>query len=141
MKGVKDEKEAILKLNKALAWELRGALMYAHFEAYLKGRDRLDFSDHFSKESEESMQHAKAVRQLIADLGGKAQTASDPTPIPHLRDVDRMLAEALKTEKVAEQNYRDLLPLFEHQTAWHHDLRHIMMDEEKAQLELKRLME
>ncbi|MBI4455315.1 MAG: hypothetical protein HY644_05380 [Acidobacteria bacterium] len=140
MKPVKHEKQAIKSLNEALAWEIRAALMYAHYAAYLKGRDRLDFEEHFSKEGEEGMHHAKIVRQIIADLGGKATTTPDPTPIPDVREADKMLAEALKTEEQAEKVYRELLPLFDHPTSWHHDLRHIMMDEEKAQIELKRLM-
>ncbi len=141
MKSVKNEKQAIKSLNEALAWELRAVLMYAHYTAYLTGRDRLDFEDYFAKESEESMGHAKVVRQIIADLDGKAVSMPDPAPIPDTRDAKKMLAEALKTEETAEQKYREALSLFEHQTAWHHDLRHIMMDEEMAQIELKRLME
>lgn len=141
MKAVKNEKQAIKSLNEALAWEIRGALMYAHYAAYVIGRDRLDFEEYFSKESEESMGHAKAVRQIIADLGGKAVTAPDPAPIADVRDADKMLAEALKTERAAEEKYREILSQFEHQCAWHHRLRHIMMDEEKAQMELRRLMQ
>ncbi|HEV8131015.1 MAG TPA: ferritin-like domain-containing protein [Acidobacteriota bacterium] len=140
MKPVKDERQAVKTLNEALAWEMRAALMYAHYAAYLVGRDRLDFEDYFSKESEESMGHAKIVRQIIADIGGKAVTTPDPAPIPDARDANKMLAEALKTEEIAEMKYREVLSIFEHQTAWHHDLRHIMMDEEKAQIELRRLM-
>ena len=140
MKAVKNEKQAIQGLNGALAWEIRGALMYAHYAAFLMGRDRLDFEAYFSGESAESMEHAKAVRQIIADLGGKAVTAPDPAPIADVRDANKMLAEALKTEQAAEEKYRVLLAQFEHQSAWHHRLRHILMDEEKAQIELHRLM-
>ena len=140
MKAAKNEKEAIKCLNEALAWEIRGALMYAHYAAYLVGRDRLDFEEYFSGESTESMGHAKKVRQIIADLGGKAVTAPAATAIADVRDVNKMLGEALKAEEAAEAKYREALALFEHQTAWHHELRHIMMEEEKAQLEIRRLM-
>ena len=140
MKAVKNEKQALQALNEALAWEIRATLMYAHYAAFVMGRDRLDFEEYFSEESTESMGHAKEVRQIIADLGGKAITAPDPTPIPDARDIKKMLGEALKTEQVAEEKYRVLLAQFEHQSAWHHRLRHIMMDEEKAQIELHRLM-
>lgn len=140
MSGVKNEKLAIKGLNEALGWEIRGALMYAHYAAFVMGRDRLDFEEYLSGEAAESMEHAKAVRQIIADLGGKAVTAPDPAPIADVRDIKKMLAEALKTEQEAEAKYRALLAHFEHQSAWHHRLRHILMDEEMAQIELHRMM-
>ena len=140
MKGVKNDKQAIKILNEALAWEIRGALMYAHYAAFLTGPDRLDFEEYFSGESDESMGHAKKVRQIVADLGGKAVTAPDATPIADVRDARKMLAEALKTEETAEARYHELLAQFDHQTSWHHDVRHILMDEQKAQIELRRLM-
>ena len=140
MKGVKNEKLAVKGLNQALAWEIRAAMMYAHYAAYLTGTERLDFEEYFSGESLESMGHAKKVRQIIADLGGKAVMAPDPTPIPDVRDARKMLAEAMKTEEKAEQTYQEVLPQFEHQTAWHHEVRHIMMDEQQAQLDLQRLL-
>jgi bacterioferritin (cytochrome b1) len=127
-------------LNHALGWELRAAIMYAHYAAYLVGRDRLDFEDHFNEESTESMGHAKIVRQIIADLDGQAVTAPDPTAIVHTTDIRTMLQEAFKTEEAAETAYRDMLGHFNHKTSWHHALRHIMMSEEKSQLEITRLL-
>lgn len=136
----KNVKKAIQSLNEVLAMEIRAALMYAHYAAYLAGRDRLDFEEFFYAESEESMGHAKVVRQMIADLGGEAVTSPEARPIVHTSKVRTMLQEALRTEEAAEKKYREVLPLFEHATAWHHDLRHIMMEEEKSQIELRRLM-
>ncbi len=140
MQAAKNPEQAILVLNQALGWELRAAMMYAHYAAYLVGRDRLDFEEYFDGEVTESIGHAKVVRQIIADLGGKAVTSPDPTPIVDTRDVSAMLREAHKTEEAAENKYREVLTLFEHQTVWHHDLRHIQMDEERGLIELKRLM-
>lgn len=140
MKAGKDEAQAIDVLNKALAGELRAALMYAHYAAYLTGRDRLDFEDHFNEESAESMAHAKILRQIIADLGGEAVRAPDKTPIVHTQHIDRMLEEALKTEEAAANIYREVLPFIDHQATWHHDLWHILLAEERSQIELKRLM-
>lgn len=140
MKASATAGQAVETLNRALAWELRAALMYAHYAAYLEGRDRLDFEEYFSGESTESMGHAKTVRQIIADQGGKAVTGPDATPIRHTRDAKAMLNEALKTEQTAEKLYKEVLPFFEHQSPWHHDLRHILLDEQRAQIELKRLL-
>lgn len=137
---VKNSKKAIPSLNRALAWEIRASLLYAHYAAYVEGRDRLDFEEYFEAQSQESDKHAQTVRQIIADLGGQATTAPDPAPIVHTTKAETMLAEALKTETAAEKLYGELLPLFEHTSAWHHDLRHIMMEEEKGQIELKRMM-
>lgn len=140
MKASANTGQTVATLNRALAWELRAALMYAHYAAYLEGRDRLDFEEYYSGESTESMGHAKAVRQIIADMGGKAVTSPDATPIRHTKDAVVMLNEALKTEQTAEKLYEEVLSLFEHQSPWHHDLRHILMDEQRAQIEIKRLL-
>lgn len=136
--AVKNKSEAVKTLNRALAWELRTAIMYSHFAAYLTGRDRLDYEEHFLGEWKESMDHAQKVRQIIADIGGAATTTPDPRPIPTPRDADKMLREALKAEEEAEACYRDAMQHFEHMTFWHHDLRHIMMAEEEAQVEIRR---
>lgn len=133
-------KKAVRALNEALAWELRAALLYSHYAAYLVGRDRLDFEDFFNEQSQEVLAHAKTVRQIIADLGGEAVTAPDTARIVHTQNAETMLEEALKTEEAAEKKYREILPLFDHPSAWHHDLRHIQMDEERGQIEIKRLM-
>jgi bacterioferritin (cytochrome b1) len=140
VKPTKNAAKAIKVLNKALGWELRAALMYAHYAAYLIGRDRLDFEELFNGESTESMGHARTVRQIIADLGGDAVTAPDPTPIPHTRDPRAMLEEALRTEAAAEAQYREVVQQFGFQSAWHHALRHVLMAEEKTQIELRRLL-
>jgi bacterioferritin (cytochrome b1) len=76
--------------------------------------------------------------RIIADLGGVAVTVPDNAPFPHTQDATVMLEEALRTEARAEAAYREALPLFEHFSAWHHSLRHIMHDEERAQLEIRR---
>jgi bacterioferritin len=140
VKVVSNVEQAVAALNRALAWELRASLMYAHYAAYVMGRDRLDFEEHFQEEATESMGHARTVRQIIADLGGVAVTVPDATPFPHTQDATAMLEEALRTEARAEAAYREALPLFEHFSAWHHSLRHIMHDEEGAQLEIRRLL-
>ncbi len=134
------DKDLIPKLNKALAWELRAAIVYGHYAAYIMGRDRLDFEDHFKEESTESMGHAAIVRQIIADLGGKAVTAPDPAPVKHADDLGTMLKEALKIEQAAEKGYRALMPLLTGYPTYLHSVGHILMSEEKAVLDLKRLL-
>lgn len=136
--AVKNKDQAVKLLNAALAWELRVVIMYSHFAAYLTGRDRLDFEEHFLGEWKESTDHAQKVRQIIADIGGEATTTPDPAPIPTPASADEMLAEALRSEEKAEQCYREALAQFEHVTYWHHEVRHILMEEEAAQIEIKR---
>ena len=125
-------------LNKALGWEIRAALAYAHYAAYIMGRDRLDFEGHFKEESAESMGHAATVRQIISDLGGEAMAAPDATPIPHTSKIGMMLKESLKIEETAEKTYRDIMPLLAGQASYQHAIAHILMSEEKSQIELKR---
>jgi bacterioferritin len=140
VKVVSNVEQAVATLNRALAWELRASLMYAHYAAYLAGRDRLDLEEYFNGEATESMGHARTVRQIIADLGGVAVTVPDATPFVHTQDATKMLEEALRTEARAEAAYREALSFFEHFSAWHHSLRHVMHDEERAQIEIRRLL-
>ena len=127
-------------LNKALAWELRAALAYAHYAAYVMGRDRLDFEGHFNEESTESMAHGAIVRQIISDLGGEAVTTPDATPIPHTSKIGMMLKESLRIEETAERAYREIMPLLAGHATYQHSIAHILMSEEKSQIELKRLL-
>ncbi len=127
-------------LNRALGWELRAQAMYAHYAAYVKGIESLSLGAHFEKESLESVGHAGKVRAIIAELGGVAATDRDPAAIRHTEDWRVMLQEALKTESAAAATYARLLPMVKGHAVHTHTLMHIMMDEQKAVVEVETLL-
>lgn len=137
---LKNKNKVIGELNKALAWELRAAAMYAHYAAYIKGLESLTLADHFKSEVAESMGHAEAVRNIIADLGGEATTTRDPAPIVHTEDVQTMLEEALKTEQAAADGYNKALPIVKDYYPFWHTLAHILQDEQNAVIEMETLL-
>ena len=100
-------------LNKALAWELRAVVMYAHYAAYVSGIHRINLATHFNNEVTESITHAATVRSAIVKLGGEATTDRESTEIVHTSDYNVMLKEAYKTEMTASETYGKILPLIE----------------------------
>jgi bacterioferritin (cytochrome b1) len=127
-------------LNRALGWELRAQALYSHYAVYVKGLESLTLAGHFEAEAAESVGHAKQVRDIIAMLGGQAVTVRDPAPIVHTEDTRVMLKEALKTEAMAAEVYRKIVPLVKDNSIFFHALSHIMMDEMKAVVELENLL-
>jgi bacterioferritin (cytochrome b1) len=127
-------------LNQALGWELRAQALYAHYAAYVKGLESLTLTGHFEGEVNESVGHAKTVRDVITMLGGEAVTVRDRAPIVHTEDSRVMLQEALKTEQTAANTYRTIVPLVKDNPIFFHALSHIMMDEMKAVVEMENLL-
>lgn len=137
---LKAKDKVIEALNKALAWELRASALYAHYAAYVKGLESLTLADHFKSEVTESMGHADAVRNIIADLGGEAVTTRDPAPIVHTEDTTTMLKEALKTEQKAADSYQQILPTLKDYYPFWHTIAHILQDEQNAVVEVETLL-
>lgn len=127
-------------LNGALGWELRAQALYAHYAAYVKGLDMLTLAGHFKAEASESVGHAEKVRGIISDLGGEAITTRDPAPIVHTEDVTTMLEEGLKTEQQAADSYREILPLLKSYDPFYHEVRHILLEELNAVVEMESLL-
>lgn len=130
----------VKELNKALGWELRASAMYGHYAAYVQGIESLPLEEHFNEESVESMGHARKVRDIISELGALAVTDRDPAPIVHTTDSRVMLEEALKTEHGAASQYAKILPMLRDQPRYTHSILHILMDEQKAVVEVERLL-
>ena len=137
---IANKDRVIEALNGALGWELRAQALYAHYAAYIKGLEVLTLADHFKAEASESVGHAETVRGIIADLGGEAITTRDPKPIVHTEDVTTMLEEGLKTEQQAADSYREILPLLKSYDPFHHDVRHILLGELNAVVEMESLL-
>ncbi len=137
---LKDKNKVIEALNKALGWELRASMMYAHYAAYVKGIEAVPLEEHFKEEATESFGHAEIVRGIIADLGGEAVTKRDTEPIVHTEDWRKMLEEGLKTERKAAAAYQELLPMVRDYHPFWHALSHILMDEQNAVIEVEKLL-
>jgi bacterioferritin len=131
----------IRALNDALGWELRAQMMYAHYAAYVKGIYRLHLKPYFEGEATESVGHATAVRDHIAQLGGEARTERDKTEIVHTTDYRVMLDEAMKTEQYAAKSYKALLELPGVSPELYDAIEQIYLQEERAVEELRQLMD
>jgi bacterioferritin len=132
--------EMVRRLNDALGWELRAQMMYAHYAAYVKGIYRLHLKPYFEGEATESVSHATAVRDHIAQLGGVARTERDPTEIVHTTDYRVMLEEAMKTETRAAAWYQEFLNLPGIDPELYDAIEQIYFQEERSVEELKQLM-
>src|SRR5262245_17932141 len=135
-----NKEELIRRLNDALGWELRAQMMYAHYAAYVKGINRLHLKPYFEGESTESVGHATAVRDHIAQLGGVARTERDSTEIVHSTDYRTMLEEAMKTETRAARTYKEFLELPGIERELYDAIEQIYFQEERSVEELKQLM-
>ncbi len=133
--------ELVRRLNEALGWEIRAQLMYAHYSAYVTGIYRLHLKPYFEGEATESVGHATAVRDHIAQLGGAARTERDKTEIVHTTDYRVMLEEAMKTEKYAAKSYKAFLELPGVGPELHDAIEQIYLQEERAVEELRQLMD
>ncbi len=134
------KEELVARLNDALGWELRAQMMYAHYAAYVKGIYRLHLKPYFESEATESVGHATAVRDHIAQLGGVARTERDRTEIVHTTDYRVMLAEAMKTETHAARSYKAFLDLEDIDPELYDAVEQIYFQEERSVEELKQLM-
>lgn len=134
--------EALVEhLNRALAWELRAMLLYAHFAEYVSGIQRLHLKTFFEGEATESFDHARTVRAAISVLGGVAVTARDETPIEHTTDYRVMLQESLKTEKRAAEGYAEILKGLDDDSDLYDDMQQIYFAELRSVTEMEQLLD
>jgi bacterioferritin len=89
----------IKRLNEAMAWELAGCIQYMQASVMLTGHSREIFYKFFQESSEEARDHAEAVGDKIAVLGGIPTV--EPARIRQAADVDGMLEAALALEEDA----------------------------------------
>lgn len=128
------------QLNKALAWELRAMLMYAHYAEYVTGIHRLHLKQYFEGEATESFDHARVVRAAISVLGGEAVTNRDDSTIVHTTDYRQMLEESLHTEKRAAESYAGILQALDEESELHDDMQQIYFAEQRSTSELEQLL-
>ncbi len=93
------KEEFIDALNEALSWELAGIIQYMQHAVMVTGPLRESLMEFFHDGSEEARDHAEAVGERIAALGGIPSV--EPARIRQAADVDGMLEAALALEQDA----------------------------------------
>ncbi|RDV38610.1 hypothetical protein DV096_07305 [Bradymonadaceae bacterium TMQ3] len=88
--------ELIKRLNNAMAWELAGVIQYMQAAVMVTGYEREIFREFFHESSEEARDHAEAVGEKIAVLGGVPTV--EPATIRQAADIQGMLEAALALE-------------------------------------------
>ena len=99
------KQELIDALNTALAWELAGVIQYMQAAVMVTGHARETFHGFFHESSEEARDHAEAVGEKIAVLGGIPTV--EPAMIRQAADIDGMLENALALEEDALKAWED----------------------------------
>ena len=136
-----DTKVLLGELNAALGWEMRADVVYSHYATYVKGIHRLHLKPFFEGEAAESVLHARAVREQIAKLGGKATTSRDATEIVHTTDYRVMLREAFQTETRAAARYKAILELPGVDSELYDAIQQISFEEQRSIEELSQLLD
>lgn len=93
------KEQFIDRLNDALSWELAGIIQYMQHSVMITGPLRESLMEFFHDGSEEARDHAEAVGERIAALGGVPSV--EPARIRQAADVDGMLEAALALEEDA----------------------------------------
>jgi bacterioferritin len=101
------KEELIARLNKALSWELAGIIQYMQHSVMVTGPQRETFRNFFHEGSEEAHEHAEAVGNKIAALGGVPTV--EPAQIRQAADLDGMLEAVLALEEAALAAWEEAL--------------------------------
>src|SRR5881396_1429576 len=103
--------KAIDTLNKILEMELAGTIHYTHYSFMVFGYNRIPIVKWLDEQAVESMAHARAAGELIAQLGAHPSLAIGPLLETHKHDIGDILRESLGHEKKTLMLYEKLLEL------------------------------
>mgnify|MGYP006278859165 CR=1 FL=1 len=101
--------QLIDRLNDVLAWELAGAIQYMHYAVLVSGVERFTFQDFFHEGSEEARDHAEAVGNKIAALGGIP--TMEPAAVQPAVSLAKMLENTLHLEEQALEAWEHALTI------------------------------
>jgi len=118
-----DTAQVIGGLNKAIALEHAASLQYKQHALLVRGLWRRVFTDFFSGESRNALEHAQKFGQKIVALGG-VPTVEVSATIRQSLDVEEMLRQDLEMERQAMQAYLAVHALAEDNVA----LRNMLED-------------
>src|SRR3989442_15859489 len=105
------KKKAIDLINRILEMELAGAIHYTHYSFMVFGYNRIPIVKWLDEQAVESMAHARAAGELIAQPGAHPSLAIGPLLETHKHDIGDILRESLAHEKKTLMLYEKLLEL------------------------------
>jgi bacterioferritin len=107
------DKQVIDTLNRILEMELAGAIHYTHYSFMVFGYNRIPIVNWLEAQANESMAHARAAGELIAQLGAHPSLGIGPLLETHKHDIGDILRESLGHERSTLVHYDNLFKLVE----------------------------
>jgi len=107
------DKQVVETLNRILEMELAGAIHYTHYSFMVFGYNRIPIVKWLDEQAVESMAHARAAGELIAQLGAHPSLAIGPLLETHKHDIGDILRESLAHERSTLAHYENLFKLVE----------------------------
>jgi bacterioferritin len=105
--------DVVAILNRILEQELAGVVRYTHYSFLIFGYSRIPIVSWLRQQASESLIHAQQAGEMITLLGAYPSLAIGPLLDAHKHDVGDILREAMETEEVGLELYRELLGLVE----------------------------
>ncbi len=135
-----DNKKIIEVLNKALTEEITALMQYIQHHYLYKGSNAISVRELFKKLSFKEMDHAYALGERIATLGGMPTTRPNPPNVPK-KSVD-MIKVNLQDEKDAIVAYKEWIKAVdgEGDHTSRNILEDLLADEEEHAAELEALL-
>lgn len=108
--------KVVAVLNQILEAELAGVVRYTHYSFLVFGFGRIPIVSWLREQADESILHAQQAGEWITNLGAYPSLALGPLLDTHKHDIEAILRESLKAEKIALNLYRELLALVENRS-------------------------
>jgi bacterioferritin len=104
-------KQVLETLNQILEMELAGSIHYIHYSFMVYGYNRIPIVSWLEQQATESMAHARAVGEMITQMGAHPSLGIGPLLETHKHDIGDILSESLGHEKETLKHYEHLLEL------------------------------
>lgn len=108
-----DKSAVVDVLNRILEQELAGVVRYTHYSFLVFGYSRIPIISWLRSQADEALLHAHQAGEMITQLGAYPSLGIGPLLDSHKHDIGAMMREALETEGVALELYKELLALVE----------------------------
>lgn len=109
----KFKQRAIDILNRIMEMELAGVVKYTHYALMVYGYNRIPIVSWLKGNADESLAHASRAGELVTLVGGHPSLKIGPLLETHKHDIGDILRESLEHEKLALNDYYELLKLAE----------------------------
>src|SRR5438477_12992214 len=103
-----DQDQVVSVLNRLLEAELAGVVRYTHYSLLVFGFGRIPIVSWLREQANESLLHAQQAGEWITNLGAYPSLTIGPLLDTHKHDIEAILRESLKSEKVALNLYKEL---------------------------------